>query len=79
MRYRVALVDSWSDILRPGASIIETRYRGAKATWTVAPMGGYPTTVGGHYDPTSMADATPHDPATCPECLAAAAEDAAAG
>jgi hypothetical protein len=78
LRYRVTLVDSYGSIVAPGAQIIETRYRGASATWNVARLGDYPTTVGGHYDPVVHPGESEHDPATCPECLAAAAEEAAA-
>jgi len=75
LRYRVAMTEV-GGILEPGASIIETRYRGRTATWSVAPMGGYATVVGGHYDPVERPDDGVHDPATCPECIAAALEEA---
>lgn len=77
LRYRVTLIDSSGCIVAPGAAIIETRYRGTSATWSVARLGGAPTTVGGHYDPVVRPGESEHDPATCPECLAAAAEEAA--
>ena len=75
LRYRVAMTEV-GGIVEPGACIIETRYRGRTATWSVAPMGGYPTTVGGHFDPVTRTDDDVHDPATCPECIAAALEEA---
>ncbi len=75
LRYRVAVTDI-GGVIEPGACIIETRYRGRTATWSAAPMGGYATTVGGHYDPVRHPNDDVHDPATCPECIAAALEEA---
>jgi hypothetical protein len=77
LRYRVALSDGYNGIVAPGNAIIETRYRGRTATWSVGRLGEVPVTVGGHYDPVERAGDEVHDPATCPECLAAAAEEAA--
>ena len=75
LRYRVAMGEV-GGVIEPGACIIESRYRGRSATWSVAPMGGYTTTVGGHYDPVERPGDDAHDPATCPECIAAALEEA---
>ena len=75
LRYRVAMTDI-GGIIEPGACIIETRYRGRTATWSVAPMGGYAAAVGGHYDPVQHPTDDVHDPATCPECIAAALDEA---
>jgi hypothetical protein len=75
LRYRVAMTDV-GGIIEPGACIIETRYRGRTATWSVAPIGGYAASVGGHYDPVGHSIDDVHDPTTCPECIAAALEEA---